>query len=68
MMISLVEKSALSKHLWDETLEYGEFYHHIGLGYNADKWGFRAMLMNPFSVKGYSIETKDLSARQTYQQ
>ena len=48
--------------LWGETLEYGEFYHHIGLGYNADKWGFRAMLMNPFSVKGYSIETKDLSA------
>ena len=54
--------------LWGETLEYGEFYHHIGLGYNADKWDFRAMLMNPFSVKGYSIETKDLSARQTYQQ
>ena len=48
--------------LWGERLEYGEFYHHIGLGYNADKWGFRAMLMNPFSVKGYSIETKDLSA------
>ena len=48
--------------LWGETLEYGEFYHHIGLGYNVDKWGFRAMLMNPFSVKGYSIETKDLSA------
>ena len=48
--------------LWGETLEYGEFYHHIGLGYNSDKWGFRAMLMNPFSVKGYSIETKDLSA------
>ena len=48
--------------LWGETLEYGEFYHHIGVGYNADKWGFRAMLMNPFSVKGYSIETKDLSA------
>ena len=48
--------------LWGETLEHGEFYHHIGLGYNADKWGFRAMLMNPFSVKGYSIETKDLSA------
>ena len=48
--------------LWGETLEYGEFYHHIGLGYNDDKWGFRAMLMNPFSVKGYSIETKDLSS------
>ena len=48
--------------LWGETLEYGEFYHHIGVGYNADKWGVRAMLMNPFSVKGYSIDTKDLSA------
>ncbi len=56
------EVTTRSNNLWGETLEYGEFYHHIGLGYNADKWGFRAMLMNPFSVKGYSIETKD-SAR-----
>ena len=56
------EVTTRSNNLWGETLEYGEFYHHIGLGYNADKWGFRAMLMNPFSVKGYSIETKDLSA------
>ena len=55
------EITTRSNNLWGETLEYGEFYHHIGLGYNADKWGFRAMLMNPFSVKGYSIETKDLS-------
>ncbi len=55
------EVTTRSNNLWGETLEYGEFYHHIGLGYNADKWGFRAMLMNPFSVKGYSIETKDLS-------
>ena len=56
------EVTTRSNNLWGETLEYGEFYHHIGLGYDADKWGFRAMLMNPFSVKGYSIETKDLSA------
>lgn len=56
------EVTTRSNNLWGETLEYGEFYHHIGLGYNADKWGFRAMLMNPFSVKGYSIDTKDLSA------
>ena len=56
------EVTTRSNNLWGETLEYGEFYHHIGLGYNADKWGFRAMLMNPFSVKGYSIENKDLSA------
>ena len=56
------EVTTRCNNLWGETLEYGEFYHHIGLGYNADKWGFRAMLMNPFSVKGYSIETKDLSA------
>ena len=56
------EVTTRSNNLWGETLEYGEFYHHIGLGYNADKWGFRAMLMNPFSVKGYSIETKDFSA------
>ena len=56
------EVTTRSNNLWGETLEYGEFYHHIGVGYNADKWGFRAMLMNPFSVKGYSIEAKDLSA------
>ena len=56
------EVTTRSNNLWGETLEYGEFYHHIGVGYNADQWGFRAMLMNPFSVKGYSIETKDLSA------
>jgi hypothetical protein len=56
------EVTTRSNNLWGETLEYGEFYHHIGIGYNADKWGFRTMLMNPFSVKGYSIETKDLSA------
>ena len=69
------EVTTRSNNLWGETLEYGEFYHHIGVGYNADLrgpqragshgvsgWGFRAMLMNPFSVKGYSIETKDLSA------
>jgi len=55
------EVTTRSNNLWGETLEYGEFYHHIGVGYNADKWGFRAMLMNPFSVNGYSIETKDLS-------
>ena len=48
--------------LWGETLEYGEFYHTIGIGYNQDKWGFRVMMMNPFSVKGYSTDTKDLSA------
>lgn len=48
--------------LWGETLEYGEFYHTIGIGYNQDKWGFRVMMMNPFSIKGYSVDTKDLSA------
>lgn len=56
------EVTTRSNNLWGETLEYSDIYHHIGIGYNADKWGFRAMLMYPFSVKGYSIETKDLSA------
>lgn len=51
-----------SNNLWGETLEFGEFYHTIAVGYNSDKWGFRVMMMNPFSVKGYSIDTKDLSA------
>lgn len=47
--------------IWGETLEYGEFYHTIGIGYNEDKWGFRAMMLYPFSTKGYSRDTKDLS-------
>ena len=47
---------------WGETLEYGEFYHSLNVGYNADKWGFRVMMMNPFSVKGYSTDVRDLSA------
>ncbi|MBP5289992.1 MAG: outer membrane beta-barrel protein, partial [Paludibacteraceae bacterium] len=50
-----------SNNLWGETLEYGEFYHSVNVGYNAEQWGFRVMMMNPFSVKGYSIDTKDLS-------
>ena len=48
--------------LWGETLEYGEFYHTLNVGYNADKWGFRVMMMNPFSIKGYSTDVQDLSA------
>ena len=48
--------------LWGETLEYGEFYHSLNVGYNADKWGFRVMMMNPFSIKGYSTDVRDLSA------
>ena len=51
-----------SNNLWGETLEYGEFYHSVNVGYNAEQWGFRVMMLNPFSVKGYSIDTKDLSA------
>ena len=48
--------------LWGETLVHGEYYHTISIGYNQDKWGFRVMMMNPFSIKGYSVDTKDLSA------
>ena len=48
--------------LWGETLVHGEYYHTISIGYNQDKWGFRVMMMNPFSIKGYRVDTKDLSA------
>lgn len=48
--------------LWGETLEFGEFIHTIGVGYNADKWGFRVMMMEPFSTRGYRSETENLSA------
>lgn len=48
--------------LWGETLEYGEFIHSIGIGYNSDRWGFRATMLEPFSTKGYSRSTQDLSA------
>ena len=48
--------------LWGETLEYGEFIHSVGIGYNSDRWGFRATMLEPFSTKGYSRSTQDLSA------
>lgn len=48
--------------LWGETLKHGEFGHAIGVGYNQEKWGFRAMLLEPFSTKGYNISTENLSA------
>ncbi len=48
--------------LWGETINYGEFYHSLGINYNAEHWGCGLMMMNPFSTKGYTRDTKNLSA------
>lgn len=46
--------------LTGETINYGQHFHMIGLGYNADKWNISAGTMLPFS-KNYSQATRNLS-------
>lgn len=43
-----------------ETIVYGQHFHLVGAGYNADKWNLSAGLMLPFS-KNYSQATRNLS-------
>ena len=43
-----------------ETITYGQHFHLIGVGYNADKWNLSTGLMLPFS-KNYSQATRNLS-------
>lgn len=43
-----------------ETITYGQNFHMIGAGYNADKWNVSAGLFLPFS-KDYSQATRNLS-------
>ena len=35
--------------LWGETINKGENFHTVALGYNKGKWAVQAMLMNPFT-------------------
>ena len=35
--------------LWGETINKGENYHTVALGYNKGKWAVQAMVMNPFT-------------------
>lgn len=53
--------STRRNNLWGETIEYGEFSHDIGVSYNSEKWSCGLMMLNPFSIKGYSTGTKNLS-------
>lgn len=46
--------------LTGETITYGQNFHLIGLGYNADKWNVSAGLYLPFS-KDYSQAVRNLS-------
>lgn len=43
-----------------ETITYGQNFHLVGAGYNADKWNISAGLYLPFS-KNYSQATRNLS-------
>lgn len=45
-----------------ETITYGQHFHLIGVGYNADKWNLSTGLMLPFS-KNYSQATRNLSKK-----
>lgn len=47
-----------------ETITYGQNFHMIGAGYNADKWNLSAGLFLPFS-KDYSQATRNLSKAAT---
>lgn len=46
--------------LMGETIAYGQNFHMVGAGYNADKWNISAGLYLPFS-KNYSQATRNLS-------
>ena len=48
--------------LWGETLTLGELTHDIGINYNSEHFGFGIMMVNPFSTRGFTSVTQDLSA------
>ena len=54
------QAASRNKSLMGETISYGENYHFIEIGYNADKWNVSAGVTMPF-VKEYSQSTRTLS-------
>lgn len=54
--------STRRNNLWGETLTYGEFSHLLGLGYSDEKWSAKIMMVNPFSINGYTTQVEDLSS------
>ena len=56
------EVSTRRNNLWGETLTYGEFSHLLGIGYNDEKWSAKVMMVNPFSMNGYTNKIEDLSS------
>ncbi len=56
----MVEVNTRDKSLWAETIETGEFYNSIAVGYNKPNWAVQCMVMMPFS-KHYEINTENVS-------
>ena len=56
----MVEMNTSQHELWGETLTEGEALHSVAVGYNREKWGVQAMVMNPFG-KNYRQTISDLS-------
>lgn len=53
--------------LWGETLTKGEAIHSIALGYNRERWGVQAMVINPFT-RDYRQSAVNFSQAAPYRQ
>lgn len=56
----MVDMNTSYHELWGETITKGESIHTIAVGYNREKWGLQAMVMNPFTRK-YEQEVVNVS-------
>ncbi len=56
----MMEVNTRNKNLWAETIETGEFYNSIAVGYNRPNWAVQCILMMPFT-KHYKMDTENMS-------
>ena len=63
----MIDMNTSYHELWGETITKGERLHSIAVGYNTEKWGIQAMLMNPFT-KRYEQGVDNLSRLAPYKQ
>lgn len=63
----MIDMNTSYHELWGETVTKGERLHSIAVGYNTEKWGIQAMLMNPFT-KRYEQGVDNLSRLAPYKQ
>lgn len=63
----MIDMNTSYNELWGETITKGERLHSIAVGYNTEKWGIQAMLMNPFT-KRYEQGVDNLSRLAPYKQ